>query len=75
MEKSLEEIEQEFEDKQLDERIMRKDRPQTHEVLDLTYLPEEGQGCYSGSEQDCIDFVYQQTRTGGFNSYQVVPIV
>lgn len=33
----------------------------THEVLDLHYLPDEGQGCFVGTEQECNDFVVTQS--------------
>ena len=33
---------------------------ETHEVLDLVYHPDEGQECFSGTEQECYDFVQEQ---------------
>ncbi len=44
----------------------------THQVLDLVYLPEEGQGCFVGTEKDCHDFVEQQG--GATFMYKVVPM-
>ena len=45
----------------------------THEVLDLVYTPEEGQECFSGTEQECNDFVEEQG--GATFTYKVVPII
>lgn len=45
----------------------------THEVLDLVYTPEEGQACFSGTEQECYDFIQQQGSATFM--YKVVPIV
>jgi len=45
----------------------------THEVLDLVYTPEEGQECFSGTEQECHDFVAHQG--GATFMYKVVSIV
>lgn len=44
----------------------------THVVLDLVYLPEEGQECFSGSLQECQDFVSKQSD---YFMYKVVPII
>ena len=33
----------------------------THEVLDLHYHPDEGQGCFVGTRQECEDFVATQS--------------
>jgi len=43
----------------------------THEVLDLHYHPDEGQGCYSGTKQECEDFAAKQTP---HFMYKVVPM-
>ena len=43
----------------------------THEVLDLHYLPEEGQGCFDGTQKECEDFI--ATQTPHF-MYRVVPM-
>jgi hypothetical protein len=43
----------------------------THKVLDLHYLPEEGQDCFSGTLQECEEFV--ATQTPHF-MYKVVPM-
>lgn len=43
----------------------------THQVLDLTYMPDEGQSCYCGTAQECWDFVYQQGTTF---LYEVAPL-
>ena len=45
---------------------------ETHEVLDLAYLPEEGQSCFRGTERECYDFIEQQ---GSLFMYRVVPIL
>jgi hypothetical protein len=45
----------------------------THEVLDLIYTPEEGQECFSGTEQECYEFIQQQGDA--FFTYKVVPII
>ena len=44
----------------------------THEVLDLTYHPDEGQGCFAGNQQECNDFVSEQSD---YFMYRVVPII
>lgn len=46
----------------------------THEVLDLTYLPDEGQECFAGTLEQCNEFVAQQTQ-GCVDTYQIVPII
>ncbi len=33
----------------------------THEVLDLHYLPDEGQGCFVGTLKECVDFAATQS--------------
>ena len=33
----------------------------THLVLDLHYLPEEGQECFAGTRQECEDFAATQS--------------
>jgi len=43
----------------------------THEVLDLHYLPDEGQGCFDGTEKECYDFI--ETQSPHF-MYKVVPM-
>lgn len=43
----------------------------THQVLDLHYMPEEGQGCFDGTLQECIDFT--STQSPHF-MYKVVPL-
>ncbi len=45
----------------------------THQVLDLVYMPDEGQECFEGTEQECYDFINQQG--GATFMYKVVPIV
>lgn len=44
----------------------------THVVLDLVYCPDEGQECFTGTRQECYDFVSQQG--GATFMYQVVPM-
>ncbi len=46
---------------------------ETYEVLDLVYLPEEGQECFSGTEEECYDFIEEQG--GATFMYKVVPIM
>lgn len=46
---------------------------ETHKVLDLVYSVEEGQECFSGTEQECNNFISQQG--GATFMYKVVPIV
>jgi len=46
----------------------------THEVLDLVYTPDEGQECFSGTYQECLDFVSEQGSEAYF-MYKIVPIV
>lgn len=43
----------------------------THQVLDLHYLPEEGQECFYGTEEECYEFV--STQSPHF-MYRVVPM-
>jgi len=43
----------------------------THQVLDLHYHPEEGQGCFDGTQQECEEFA--ATQTPHF-MYKVVPM-
>jgi hypothetical protein len=43
-----------------------------HEVLDLHYLPEEGQGCFDGTRQECEEFAL--TQSPDF-MYKVVPML
>lgn len=43
----------------------------THEVLDLHYHPDEGQGCFDGTEQECYEFVATQSP---IFMYKVVPM-
>lgn len=43
----------------------------THQVLDLHYHPDEGQGCFVGTEQECHDFA--DTQSPHF-MYKVVPL-
>ena len=44
----------------------------THEVLDLHYHPDEGQGCFAGTLQECEEFA--ATQTPHF-MYKVVPML
>jgi len=43
----------------------------THEVLDLHYTQDEGQGCFDGTKQECDDFA--ATQSPHF-MYKVVPM-
>ena len=42
----------------------------THKVIDLIYLPEEGQDTFVGTLKECVDFVEQQ----GSMLLEVVPL-
>lgn len=44
----------------------------THIVLDLVYMPEEGQECFEGTLEECNDYVYRQGGT--YFMYKVVPM-
>lgn len=45
----------------------------THQVLDLVYTPDEGQECFSGTMEECYNFIKEQ---GPFTfMYKVVPII
>lgn len=43
----------------------------THEVLDLHLLPNEGQGCFDGSYEECVEYAATQTP---YFMYKVVPM-
>lgn len=43
----------------------------THEVLDLHYHEDEGQGCFDGTLQECEEFAATQSP---FFMYKVVPM-
>jgi hypothetical protein len=43
----------------------------THKVLDLHYLPDEGQECYDSTENECHEFI--STQSPEF-MYKVVPM-
>ncbi len=43
----------------------------THQVLDLHYTTDEGQGCFDGTQKECYEFA--ATQTPHF-MYQVVPM-
>lgn len=47
-------------------------RLKTHEVLDLHYTPDEGQGCFVGTKEECEEFVVQQGMTHFM--YKIVPM-
>ncbi len=42
----------------------------TYVVLDLIYTEQEGQECFSGTEQECYNFVEEQG--GASFTYQIV---
>lgn len=50
-----------------------KDKP-THQVIDKTYLPDEFPECFEGTYQECCDFVADQCKSGGVNTYEIVRI-
>ncbi len=43
----------------------------THQVLDLHYTPDEGQGCFDGTQKECEEFAAKQTP---HFMYKVVPM-
>lgn len=43
----------------------------THQVLDLHYHADEGQGCFVGTEIECQEFAATQTP---YFMYKVVPL-
>jgi len=43
----------------------------THKVLDLHYLPDEGQDCFDSTHEECLTFISQQTPNF---MYKVVPM-
>jgi len=43
----------------------------THEVLDLHYHEDEGQGCFDGTQQECEEFA--ATQSPSF-MYKVIPM-
>ena len=43
----------------------------THQVLDLHYRPDEGQGCFVGTREQCEDFAARQSPAF---MYHVVPL-
>lgn len=45
--------------------------PKTHQVLDLHYLPDEGQECFDGTWEECIEFAAIQSPVF---MYKVVPM-
>jgi len=46
-----------------------------YKVLDLMYTEEEGQDSFSGTEQECYDFISSQCSGGcGISTYKVVPL-
>jgi hypothetical protein len=47
----------------------------TYEVLDLAYTPNEGQECFSGNYEECVDFINTQGGTYGACMYKIVPII
>ena len=44
----------------------------THEVLDLHYHEDEGQGCFSGTYLECLHFIADQTP---HFMYKIAPII
>jgi len=42
----------------------------THIVLDLLYTPEEGQDCFDGTFQECMDFISKQG--GSTYMYEII---
>jgi hypothetical protein len=43
----------------------------THQVLDLHYTPDEGQGCFTGTKMQCEEFASSQSPSF---MYKVVPM-
>ena len=52
---------------------MTTEKKATHEVLDLVYHEDEGNSVYSGSEQECHDWIAKQG--GATFTYEVKPII
>ena len=44
----------------------------THKVLDLVYTEEEGQDCFSGTHEECEQFI--ETQGGASFMYKIVPL-
>ncbi len=45
----------------------------THKVLDLVYTKEEGQDCYAGTHNECLNFVNKQG--GAAFMFKIVPLI
>ena len=43
----------------------------TYKVLDLVYTEEEGQGCFTGTYEECFDFMTEQPMAF---AYKIVPL-
>ena len=47
----------------------------THKVIDLAYTEEEGQDCFSGTHQECIEFLAEQNSYGEIFTLKIVPLL
>ena len=47
----------------------------THKVIDLIYTKEEGQECFSGTQQECIEFLAEQNSYGETYTLKIVPLL
>ena len=48
----------------------------THKVIDLVYHEDEGNVAHIGTEQECHDFVTEESEAGGSTfTYEVVPLL
>lgn len=46
----------------------------THKVLDLMYTVDEGQSCFSGTHQECAEFISEQAHSSSISMFKVVPM-
>lgn len=47
----------------------------THKVIDLAYTEEEGQDCFSGTHQECVEFLAEQNSYGEIYTLKIVPLL
>ena len=47
----------------------------THKVIDIAYTKEEGQDCFSGTHQECIEFLAEQNSYGETYTLEIVPLL
>lgn len=48
----------------------------THQVLDLHYHEDEGQGCFDGTREECDNYITEQSKHSFASSFmlKVVPM-